>query len=98
MNALITAMAVHRLSKLITEDEIMRPVRERVFAWAEGSKEFSPQERVATLIECIACMSVWSAAGILVASQSRVGRWLAGILAASDAALGIEAIIGRLER
>ena len=98
MNALITAMAVHRLSKLITEDEIMRPVRERVFAWAEGSKEFSPQERAATLIECIACMSVWSAAGILVASQSRAGRWLAGILAASDAALGIEAIIGRLER
>lgn len=98
MNALIMAMAVHRLSKMVTEDEIMRPVRERVFAWAEGSKEFSPQERVATLIECIACMSVWTAAGLLLASRTRVGWWLAGVLAASDAALGIEAIVGRLER
>lgn len=98
MNAIAAVFATHRLATLIVEDEITRPVREAVFDWAEGAEEFSLRERVASALDCKACMSVWSGAAVLVACQFRVGRWAVGILAASGAALALESVVQRLER
>ena len=98
MNPIVELMAVHRLTKLIVEDEITRPAREAVFAWAEGAKEFSLRERIASAIDCPACSSVWAGAAVLLASRFRIGRPVVGILAISGASLAIDALIRRLER
>lgn len=56
---LLHTVAVIRLTTLITEDEIMRPVRERV------RREFPNSDYVAYLIACNRCVSVW--AGFFIA-------------------------------
>lgn len=98
MNPVVVALATKRLTQLIVEDELTRPLREAVDRWAHGAPEFSFRDRVATLVMCPACMSVWSGGAILLAGRHPVGRLLARILAASGAALILEAIVGRLER
>lgn len=98
VNPAVAALATWRLAKLITEDEITRPYRIAIGRWAQGEREFSLKERVESAVNCTACMSVWSAGAVLVASRFRLGRWLVGILAASGAALAVEAAVQRLER
>jgi uncharacterized protein DUF1360 len=98
MNAIVEILATWRLARLVAEDEITRPFRVKVEKWAAGAPEFSLRERVETGINCPACMSVWAGAGVLIATRSRVGRFLVGVLAASGAALTVEAAIQRLER
>jgi hypothetical protein len=98
MNPVVTVLATQRLTQLVTEDELTRPFREGVNRWAGNAAEFSFKDRVATLVMCPACMSVWSGAGILLASRFRVGRVLVRVLAASGAALIVNAGIKRVER
>lgn len=50
----VGALAVHRLTRLAVDDEVTRPLRERL----EGRGE-----RVAYLVHCPRCVSVWTAAG-----------------------------------
>jgi hypothetical protein len=98
MNPVTLALATQRLTQLITEDELMRPVREGITHWAAGAKEFTFKDRVAVLIGCPACMSVWAAAAILAASRFRIGQPLVRILAGSGVALLLTAAKERLDR
>jgi hypothetical protein len=98
VNPITLALATQRLTQLITEDELTRPVRESINKWAAGAEEFSFRDRVATLASCQACMSVWAAAGILVASHFRIGQSLVRILAGSGVALLLTAAKERLDR
>ena len=98
MNPIVELMAVHRLTKLIVEDEITRPAREAVFHWADDAKQFSLRERIATAIDCPACSSIWAGGLVLLASRSRLGRAAIGVLAISSASLAFDALVKRLER
>lgn len=98
MNPLVSVVAVQRLTQLITDDELTHPLRIAVNDWAAGHPEFSFRDRVATLVQCSACISVWAAAGILIANRSRFGRVLVRILAGSGAALMVGAVRERMER
>lgn len=98
MNPVVLALATQRLTQLITEDEIARPAREAVTQWAAPHPEYSVPERVSTLIGCPACVSIWAAAGVLLASRVAPGRVLVRILAASGASLIIAEGLRKLER
>lgn len=98
MNPVVVVLATQRLTQLVTEDELTRPLRDAIDSWATGAAEFTVKDRVATLTGCSACVSVWAGAGILLASRWRVGRVLVRILAASGAALIVDAGRQRLER
>lgn len=93
MRAVIVGLAVHRLTRLVTEDEIMRPVREKINGWAFGAPEFSLKERVDTLIQCQRCVSVWAAGAVIIAETVLPGRILTSVLAASDVSI----LLGLLE-
>lgn len=98
MNPVVTVLAVHRLTQLLAEDTLTDPIRIRINDWAEGAPTHSFKDQVATLAQCRACMSVWSAAGILIASRSGVGRFLVRVLAGSGSALLLGAARDRIER
>lgn len=51
----VGALAVYRLTRLVVEDEVTRPVREAVVL-------NSPESRLAYLIGCPWCVSMWAAA------------------------------------
>lgn len=83
---LLGAAAVYRLTRLVTEDEILRPWRERLTAAA-------PTGRLAYLVTCPWCVSVWAAgvlgaaltaaphltrAGCAVLAWSAAAGWLSG--------------------
>lgn len=62
MNALEAAIdvaATYRLTQLVVEDEIARPVRE----WVESAT--GSQSALTYLVNCPACTSVWAAAVVL---------------------------------
>lgn len=98
MKSLILALATTRLTQLAVEDEITRPVRDAIDRWATDAEEFSFRERVAELSECPACMSIWAGAGILVAEQTGIGRFLVRVLALSQATLAVKTVIERIDR
>jgi hypothetical protein len=98
MKALILSLATARLTQLIVDDEITQPIRDRVDSWGENAPQNSLPERVDTAINCHACTSTWAGAGILVAEQTGVGRFLVRVLALSQAALAIKAVIERIDR
>lgn len=98
MNPVTLAVATGRLTQLFTEDELTRPVRESINRWAAGAEEFSFRDRVAVLASCTACMSVWSAAAVLLAASNGWTRPLVRILAASGAALLLDGVRQRLEQ
>jgi hypothetical protein len=77
----VGALAVHRLTRLITADTITGPLRVRVARWGGSTTaEPSPAE---TFINCPWCVSVWAAAGwlALTAAAPRVARPLGAVLA-----------------
>lgn len=84
-----TALAVSRLTRLITEDEITAPVRDRVEQWASGSDYGSVRERLAYIPTCRACSSIYSAAVVAAALRwgREPGRLLVTVLSGSEAAL-----------
>jgi hypothetical protein len=86
---LILALATARLTQLVVDDTITEPVRESV-----GAK-FPVLDEI---VNCHACTSVWAGAGILVAEQTGVGRFLVRVLALSQAALAVKAVIERIDR
>lgn len=115
----VLGLAAARLTQLVVEDEITRPIREAV--QRRSIKEFQPVrdgrlvveplgkheipqpvqpwDAIDTLINCPACTSVWTGAGVLTAEQAGpVGRFLVRVLALSQAALAVQAVIERIER
>lgn len=82
MNALgaaVSVAATHRLTTLLVDDEICRPVREKV------GDVFGDASRVTYMVNCPACVSVWMAALVTVLPEPvRI------VLALSEGALLIE--------
>lgn len=95
MRLVTISLATSRLTRLVTEDEITAPLRDRVESWAAGAAEGSLKERLAYIPTCRACSSVW-AAGIVLGltyGLGRVGRPLVGTLAASEAGLTVSGLL-----
>jgi hypothetical protein len=70
----VGALAVHRLTRLVTDDELTRPLRQRLTRWAAGDASRPARPSVGYLLTCPWCMSVYVAAGwaALAASASAV--------------------------
>lgn len=96
--SLVSVLAARRLTQLVVEDEITRPLRDAVGRWGDRHPEGSLPDRLAYLVSCSACTSVWAAAGVLAAARFRAGRAAAQVLALSAAALAAQAVVDRLER
>jgi alkylhydroperoxidase family enzyme len=82
----VGAFAVHRLTRLATEDDLTRPLR--ALAAGEGELTQEPaRPRVAAFLSCPWCVSVWAAAGwlALTAAAPRLARPLGAVLAWSSA-------------
>ena len=83
----IDALAVWRITRLVTEDGITAPLRGRLLAWAlEPGADARPRRpKLAELIECPHCVSIYAATGVLVARRRVPRLWdpLARLLAFS---------------
>ncbi|MGV1079732.1 MAG: DUF1360 domain-containing protein [Candidatus Nanopelagicales bacterium] len=87
MNPIEMIAATTRLTILVTQDEIMAPVRYRLEDAAAGKPYGSPIERASYLITCPKCVSIWAGAALLAASTQPAGRALIRVLALSQAAI-----------
>lgn len=76
----IKLLAVDRLTQLVVDDEITRPVREFVDRRWPGSK-------LSYLVSCKACVSVWAG---LVVSSGKIPRSVLSALAASNVVLLVD--------
>ena len=82
----LDALATYRLTRLVVEDEVTRPVRERV--WATRPPH---ESRLGYLLTCPYCTSVWVGLGVTLARRFAPRAWS---LAASTMALsGVVTII-----
>lgn len=86
MKPLIQALAIARLTRLIAQDEITQPVREAV-ARLDDKHQSVVTEKLAYLVSCTQCVSVWAAGAVLLGSRYRWAKPIVGILAGSQAAL-----------
>jgi hypothetical protein len=78
------ALATHRITRLITTDEVTRPWRERV-------EQTDPEGRLAYFVTCPWCVSMWAGAGwaaLTVAAPT--------VAAAAGAALAWSSVTGLL--
>lgn len=91
-------LATQRLTQLVVEDDITKPLRIAVSNWAAGAEDFSFRERVDFALNCGACASIYAGAAVLLASRFPAGRALVRVLSASAAALAIKSAVERLER
>lgn len=98
MNPLTILLATRRLTQLVVEDEITRPVRERIGAWGDAHPQNSIQDRLSYLVGCSACSSIWAAGLVLLATRWTATRWVVRVLAASGSALALQAVVERVER
>lgn len=77
---IVDALAVHRITKLVIDDEITEPIRQMVW------KRFPPETtKIGYLTTCPWCVSIWAGAGALVAEAVAPTAWkhVARILAIS---------------
>lgn len=58
----VGALAVHRLTRLLVEDEITRPAREAVQRWARGTATRAARPQVEYLTGCPWCVGMYVAA------------------------------------
>jgi len=72
----VAVLATARITRLITEDSITEPLRDRAM-------EIHP--KLGELVHCRMCTSVW--AGAFVAATSRVAPGLSRMLALSEATI-----------
>ena len=98
MNALlavIVALACWRLARLLTIDEIFRPIRENVVGR-------NPDGQIAYLVTCPWCLSIWSSPiliGLAVWFPTNRLVWLLlGTLAASGLAGLLVTVEDRMDR
>ena len=98
MNIVVAGLAVARLTSLIAEDEITAPLRDAVDRWVGDAPQYSLKERIGYLVSCPRCVSVYAAAGILIAGRMRWGRPLVKVLAASQSGLAALTALDYLER
>ncbi len=68
---IIDALAVHRLTKLVVDDEIARPAREKIF-----HKFGKPHEsKISYLITCPWCSSMWIGCGVVAVKAVAPKAW-----------------------
>ena len=88
LKAVTLAAATARVASLVSKDEIMAPVRDKVDEWALGAPYGSLPERVQYLINCHRCSSVWAAGAVLALNAlGTPGQFLVGVLALSQAGM-----------
>jgi hypothetical protein len=98
LGLLLDVFAVHRLTRLITTDEITKPARNALIAIAYGDYLADPDTdwtehyeldddppKLAYLIHCRWCASVWAAVIVLALHGHRGGRQIRNVLALSSA-------------
>lgn len=83
---------------MIAEDDLTRPLREKVDTWASEAPDGSLKERINYLVSCSRCVSVYAAAAILALEVLPVGRRVVNTLALSQAALGTLTYLDSVER
>lgn len=66
IDAIVSVAATHRITNLVVEDEISRPIREAI-------TERWPDSRLAYLVTCPYCVSVWAGAAVVAMPKSM--RW-----------------------
>ena len=86
MSFLIDAAAVWRLARLITEDEITRPLRDQV-------NERWPDSPLAYWIECPHCVSVWAGIAVAVGVIPPKLRYALALAAATSAVVNSSSYI-----
>lgn len=79
---IVGTLATARLTRLVTEDSITQPLRDRAM---------SSNPLVGELVHCRKCVSVWAAAAVVVAS--RVSPPLTRMLALSEGAILIKEFV-----
>ncbi len=97
--AALDALAVHRLTRLVTKDTITKPAREALIAHAYGGGPVRPGDnwherlafdenppKLAELLTCRWCMSIWIAFGVLLVRRTRWWSAARYALALSSAA------------
>lgn len=70
MNWLLDTLATFRITRLVVDDRITQPLRERV--WQQHPPE---QGGVGFLISCPYCTSVWAAAGVVAMRRVIPRAW-----------------------
>lgn len=91
-------LAVARATRLVTEDEITAPLRKKVERAAGDAPLYSARERLATLVTCSLCTSMWAAAGVLLANRTDAGRALVKMGALSEAAIWGRTVVDTIEQ
>lgn len=83
VDLVLGALAVHRLTRLVVDDKITEPLRERV----TGAGDDEP-EGLAYFVTCPWCVSMWVAGGWLALRTiaPRTARALGTVLASSSVA------------
>ena len=72
MNPLLGVLAVWRLTKLVTDDEITRPLREKVVLWSDQGKDGSLQDRVLQIYDPASSTLVQRSASVSICFFSRI--------------------------
>lgn len=108
MRPVINALAAARLTRLVTDDYLTLPLRALVVRaayrgyseqqtdqqWVESALDDPSPPRLAKLVTCTACASVWVGAGVLIAERLAPRPWRA-VSSALAMALVAEQIAGR---
>lgn len=88
MDFVIDALAAYRITRLVTEDTITEPIRERI----EARAIISGRKRLAKLVSCPWCVGVYVGVGVVVARAVAPRQWAVAARAlALSAATGIVA-------
>ena len=92
---IVYALAIARATGLITTDYLTKPLRDWLFRKLNPDKTW--HERLAYLIECPWCVSVWVAAALVPVAYWWGAHWsvqVAGLILAASQVTGLLATIG----
>lgn len=104
LDVAVLGLATARLTQLVVDDEITEPIRKRVrLKYEEAERDTRVEtawDTLDTIVNCHACSSVWAGGGVLTAEVcgGGVGRFLVRVLALSQIALAVKAVIERIDR
>lgn len=78
------ALAAYRIARLIQRDRILSTPRDAILVWAlKPVRGHAAHPKIAELLGCIWCLSIWTAFVVLVVRVMPGGRWLIRALALS---------------
>lgn len=85
LEAILTALATFRVTKLVLDDEILSEAREAAYDQVAKIKNQMLREKLTYLLGCPWCISMYSAAGLLLikAVAPKVYKYLTLVLASS---------------